>query len=119
MTLFDPNNIVINLCAKGMECELNQKPDEARELFLEAWYKAEADFEKFIAAHYVARHQNSIIAKLTWDEIALGHALKINDEGMRTNFASLYLNIAKCHEDLNDFDRALKNYQLAQSYTDN
>jgi hypothetical protein len=39
MTLFDPNNIVINLCAKGMECELNQKPDEARELFMEAWNK--------------------------------------------------------------------------------
>ena len=30
---------------------------------------------------------------------------------------SLYLNIAKGLEDLGDFDKALKNYKLAASYT--
>lgn len=29
----------------------------AKELFLQAWHAAVNDFEKFTAAHYVARHQ--------------------------------------------------------------
>lgn len=32
-------------------------------------------------------------------------------------YPSLYLNIAKCYEDLNDSDNAYSNYQLASSYT--
>jgi hypothetical protein len=49
---------------------------------------------------------------------ALEFASKINDENIRGAFPSLYLNIAKCHEDLNDFSNARDNYKLALSYTD-
>ncbi len=35
---------------------------------------------------------------------------------MVSTFPSLYLNIAKCYEDLNDFDNAQKNYEAALSY---
>ena len=115
---FDSNNKVIQLCAKGMEMETNQKPGEAQTLFLQAWNEATNDFEKFTAAHYVARHQKSIQDKLKWDEIALAFALKINDSSMAANYPSLYLNIAKCYEDLKDFDNAQKNYQVALSYAD-
>lgn len=62
--------------------------------------KAADDFEKFTAAHYVARHQKSVEDKLNWDETALAFTLKINDRNMRTSYPSLYLNIAKCYEDL-------------------
>lgn len=34
-------------------------------------------------------------------------------------FPSLYLNIAKCYEDLNDRERAKKSYELANSYSSN
>jgi len=115
---FDSSNKVIQLCAKGMEMETNQKPEEAQTLFLQAWNDAANDFEKFTAAHYVARHQKSIQDKLKWDEIALAFALKINDSSMTANYPSLYLNIAKCYEDLKEFDNAQKNYQVALSYAD-
>jgi rifampin ADP-ribosylating transferase len=39
--------------------------------------------------------------------------LKINDDNVKGAFPSLYLNIAKCFEDLNDFTNARENYQLA------
>ena len=115
---FDSNNKVIQLCAKGMEMENNQKSEEAQRLFLQAWNDATTDFEKFTAAHYVARHQKSIQDKLKWDEIALAFALKINDSDMMANYPSLYLNIAKCYEDLKDLESAQKNYQVALSYAD-
>jgi len=98
--------------------EVKLKHGEAKLLFLQAWSEASTDLEKFAAAHYVARHQASVQEKLNWDETALTFALKINDEGMKANYPSLYLNIAKCYEDLEDFDKAQKNYRLALSYVE-
>jgi rifampin ADP-ribosylating transferase len=115
---FDPNNNVVKLCAQGMEMEGKGNPEGAGRLFLQAWNEAVNDFEKFTAAHYVARHQKSVADKLKWDETALQLALKINDDTIKGTYPSLYLNIAKCYEDLNDFDNARKNYQLARSFSD-
>ena len=98
--------------------EDNGKPDEASRLFLQAWDKATSDFEKFIAAHYVARYQKNVPAKLKWIETALQFALKINNDSVKGAFPSLYLNLAKCYEDLSDLDNAKKNYELAVSFTD-
>jgi tetratricopeptide (TPR) repeat protein len=113
----DPNNKIVKLCAQGMEMEGKGNPEEASKYFLQAWNEATNDFEKFTAAHYVARHQKSVADKLNWDETALQLALKINDDTIKGSYPSLYLNIAKCYEDLNDFDNARKNYQLALSFT--
>ncbi|HEX4371846.1 MAG TPA: rRNA adenine methyltransferase [Puia sp.] len=113
---FDTNNNIVKLCAQGMMLEGEGKPGEAQEIFLQAWNESINDLEKFTSAHYVARHQKTIADKLHWDETALNFALRINDEGMKTNYPSLYLNIAKCYEDLNDHNNAEKNYQLAFSF---
>ena len=113
---FDPNNNIIKLCAQGMDMEGKGKSEEANELFIEAWNKATNDFEKFTAAHYVARHQKTVADKLKWDETALDLAMKINDDNVKESFPSLHLNIAKCYEDLNDFTNARKHYQLALSF---
>lgn len=112
---FDPNNHVVKLCAEGMNMEGQGKPAEAYELFQKAWDEATNDLEKFTAAHYVARYQNNVADKLKWDETALNLALKL--EGTEGAYPSLYLNIAKCYEDLNQLDKARANYQLALSYT--
>lgn len=56
--------------------------------------------------------------KLKWDKTCLQFALKLNDETMRSSYPSLYLNIGKCYEDLNDFDHAKENYLLAFSFSD-
>jgi tetratricopeptide (TPR) repeat protein len=114
---FDPNNKIVKLCAEGMTLEGEGKKEEALRLFLQAWGESTNDFEKFTSAHYIARHQKSIAEKLQWDETALNLALKIKDRNMNEVHPSLYLNIAKCYEDLEDLDNAKKNYQLAFSFT--
>jgi len=114
---FDPNNKIVKLCARGMELEGEGKNDEASKVFLEAWEQASDDKEKFTAAHYVARHQQSIADKLAWDETALELALKIKDASVKGAYPSLYLNIAKGYEDLEEFEKAAKNYETALTYT--
>ena len=115
---FNPNNNVIKLCVQGMDMEEKGKPGEASRIFLQAWNEATNDFEKFTAAYYVARHNESVSEKLKWLETSLQFALKINDVTVKAAFPSLYSKIAKCYEDLSDHDNAKKNYELANSFTD-
>ena len=114
---FDPSNNVIKLCLQGMDMEAKGNPEEASRIFHQAWNEATNDFEKFTAAYYVARHQENVRDKLKWLETSLQFALKINDVTVKAAFPSLYLNIAKCYEDLSDVDNAKKNRELANSFT--
>jgi tetratricopeptide (TPR) repeat protein len=113
---FNPSNNIVKLCLRGMGMDEKGRPEEAIRLFLQAWNEATNDFEKFIAAHCVSRHQENVSDKLKWLETALQFALNINDDTVKSAFPSLYLNIAKCYEDLNDPDKAKKYYELATSY---
>jgi len=100
-----------------MAMEEKGKPGEASRLFLQAWNEATNDFEKYLAAHYVARHQESVADKLKWLETALQFALKINDDAVTSAFPALYSNIAKCYEESGDPDNAKKNNELAVSFS--
>jgi rifampin ADP-ribosylating transferase len=93
---FSPRNNIVKLCLQGMGME------EASKLFLQAWNEATIDFEKFLAAHCIARHQKNVIDELKWLETALQFALKINDDSVKNAFPSLYFKIGKCYEDLNN-----------------
>jgi rifampin ADP-ribosylating transferase len=115
---FDPNNNIIKLCLQGMNLEAEGEPEEASRLFLQAWNEATNDFEKFTAAYYVARRQQIVSDKLKWLDTALRFALKINNDAVKSAFPSLYSNIAKCYERLNDAGNAEKNYELAMSFKD-
>jgi rifampin ADP-ribosylating transferase len=115
---FDPRNNVIKLCIQGMDMEAKGEADEASRIFLQAWNEATNDFEKFIAAYYVARHQKDVRDKLKWLKTSLQSALEINDVTVHAAFPSVYLDIAKCYEELNDSDNARKNHELANSLTD-
>ena len=112
---FDPNNNIVKLCIQGMDMEGKGRPEEANRLFLQAWNEATTDFEKFLAAHFVAQHQKNIPDRLKWLETVLQFALKVNNESVESAFPSLYLNLAKCYDDLSDIDNAKKNYELAAS----
>jgi rifampin ADP-ribosylating transferase len=114
---FNPNNNIIKLCIQGMDLEEKGKPGEASGIFFQAWNESTNDFEKFIAAYYVARHQQNVSDKLKWLEISLELALKINDPSVNGALPGLYSNIAKSYEDLNDHDNAKKNNHLANSIT--
>ena len=77
---FSPNNNIIKLCLQGMGMEEAGNFEEAGRLFMQAWNEATDDFEKFTAAHYVARHQQTVDDKLHWDKTALQHALNIQEQ---------------------------------------
>ncbi len=115
---FDPENNIVKLCAGAMEMEGKGQPEEAHKLSLQAWNESTNDFERFTAAHYVARHQKTVADKLKWDSIALQMALKIDDDTMKLGYPSLYLNIAKCHEELHERDLARRNYESGLSFID-
>jgi len=113
---FSPFNKVVKLCIQGMEMEEKGKAEEAGKLFLQNWDEATNDFEKFLAAYYIARHQKTVPDKLKWLETTLQFALKVNDEAVKSAFPSIYLNIAKCYEELKNPDKAKENFDLANSY---
>jgi len=112
---FNPNNHVVRLCMQGMDRQSNAKPEEANGLFLQAWSEATNDFERFIAAHFVARHQANLADKLQWFQMALQFALKVNDNSVAAAFPSLYASIAECQEALGDHANAKTNHDLAIS----
>lgn len=112
---FNPGNNVINLCVQGMGMEGQGKPEEASRLFLQAWNEAENDFEKYIAAYYVARHQDNVPNELKWLETALRFARKVNNVAAASAFPGLYSKIAECYQELGDAENAKKYFELANS----
>ncbi|GEO02783.1 hypothetical protein AAE02nite_04470 [Adhaeribacter aerolatus] len=115
---FNSNNHIVKRCLQGMVMEENGQPEEASKLFQQAWHEATNDFEKFLAAYYVARQQKNIADKLKWLETALGFALKINNDAVKSAFPALYLNIAQCYADLGEPEKAKQQDALATTFKD-
>lgn len=113
---FSPHNKIVKLCLQAMGEEDKGNLEEAGKLFLQAWNEAANDHEKFLAAYYVSRHQKTASDRLQWLETALQLGLKINDDSVKSAFPSLYGNIAKCYEELNEPDKAKKNAELANTF---
>jgi len=112
---FDPENPVVKLCSEGMMAEAEEN-DAAKVLFEKAWTIASDDFEKFIAAHYIARHQHDKAENLKWNKLSLAHAIAADDEAIKSCYPSLYLNVGKSYEDIGDHSAAKQNYLTAKSY---
>lgn len=100
-----------------MDLEGKGRPEDANEIFMKAWSETTNDFEKFIAAYFVARHRTNVRDKLKWFKSSLQFALKINDVTVTSALPALYSNIAKCFEHLSNHTNAKKNYELASSFT--
>jgi len=112
---FDPNNAIIKLCMSGMGLEDSGNSEDAITMFHKAWHETTDDYERFIASYYLARIQKSITDKLKWMKTSLQCALKINDDNVKSAYSTLYLNIAKCYEELGDSANAKRNYELSNS----
>jgi tetratricopeptide (TPR) repeat protein len=113
---FNPKNPIVKLCIQGMALEENGQPAEAGKIFMQAWNEATNDFEKFLAAYYVARNKEAIADKIKWLETALQFALKVNDIAANSALPNLYSNIAKCYDDLGEAEMAKKKYELATKF---
>ena len=66
--VFDPTNKIVKLCLQGMGMEESGNPEEAGKIFLQAFNESENELEKFLTAHYVARHQKNATDQLKWLE---------------------------------------------------
>lgn len=114
---FDPNNKIVQLCTEGMNAAATGQPDTAHHLFRQAWDLADNDFDALTAAHFLARHQTTQEDTLKWNLEALHRAFAIKSEEIKGYYPSLYLNVAKAYEDLNNLPTAVQHYQLAASYS--
>lgn len=114
---FDLNNYIIQQCLKGIAMDEQGNSEEAKNIFLSAWEKASNDFEKYITAHFVSKHQSNVQDRLQWLLTTLQFAQKTNSRAVISAFPSLYANIAKSYEELNDPANAKKYYDLADSFT--
>lgn len=90
----DPESHVVRLCVEGMQAETEGRNTRAHELFQQAWDLAADDYEACIAAHYLARHQNSPEETLRWNQECLDRADRVGDERVAGFYASLYVNMA-------------------------
>lgn len=130
--LVDPENRVAKLCVAGMQAEAAGHFVEARACFEQAWAARQNDLDACIAAHYQARHQQTLERILHWNQEALRYADAVSrqidhatgtgkgkdngesDAEITAFYPSLYLNLGKSYEDLGDATRARHYYQLAQ-----
>jgi rifampin ADP-ribosylating transferase len=112
---FDPHNHVVQLCLQGMQSEETGHFEAAVRLFDQAWNEASNDFERFIAAWYIAGLQTEAAEKLKWYESALQLAFSVNNEMVKAAFPSLYTRLANCYEELRDVDRAKQHRGLASA----
>lgn len=110
---FNPGNHVVKRCLEGMELEGRGKNLEAAGVFMQAWNEATNDFEKFLAAYYVARHQDTVGKRIEWLNSALACAAKVNDESVRAGMVALHERLAKCYEELNDASNVRVHQDLA------
>jgi tetratricopeptide (TPR) repeat protein len=100
-----------------MQAEAEHRFEHARALFTQAWETRQNDYEACVAAHFLARQQDSPQEMLHWNEVALEHADAVEGDNVRDSvrefYPSLYLNLGACHEALGQREEALRCYQLA------
>jgi tetratricopeptide (TPR) repeat protein len=114
----DASNPVVQLCAAGMMAEGRGRSGDARDLFARAWAASTDDFDRCVAAHYLARLQGSPEETLHWNREALARADAVKDDRVRGFYPSLYLNLGRSYEDIGDRAEARWYYAVAAERVD-
>jgi hypothetical protein len=106
----------VALCADGTAAEFAGRLDDARRLFAEAWAAACDDYDRAVAAHYVAHLEHEPAAHLEWNQLALVHA----ERAERTDpalvaplYGSLYVSLGHAYEVVGNRIEADRHYALA------
>lgn len=111
----DTSRPVIQLCIQGTQAEYRGHLEAARLFYEKAWELANDDVERCIAAHYMARFQETPEERLHWNQEALDRANAVTDEDVKTFYPSLYLNLGQSYEALGNEVEAKRYFDLAAS----
>lgn len=111
----DTSRPSVQLCIRGTQAEYQGRPEEAKALYEQAWESAENNVDRCIAAHYVARFQETLEDRLHWNQMALDFAKTIEDDEVKSFYPSLYLNMGQSYEALGNQAAAKYYYDLAAS----
>lgn len=109
----DLSNPVIQLCIQGSRAEFAHRLEDARSLYQQAWEARTDNYDACIAAHYVARFQDSVEESLRWNQLALKHADAVNDDRVKDFYPSLYLSLGSSYELMENQTEAQRYYDLA------
>jgi hypothetical protein len=109
----DLDNNVIKLCIEGTRAEFEHRLEEAHILYKQAWEARTDDYDACIAAHYVARFQDSAEESLHWNQLAVKHANAVDDEKVKEFYPSLYLCLGRSYELVDNQGEADRYYELA------
>jgi tetratricopeptide (TPR) repeat protein len=111
--VMDLNNMIIRFCLEGTQAEFEGRNEDACELYWRAWEAVTDDYEACIAAHYVARCQDSPEEIFHWNQEALERANAVDEERVKDFYPSLYLNLGHSYELLGNQVEAEKYYSQA------
>ena len=109
----DTNNPVIIHCIEGIWAELDDRPDDARIHYQRAWKASTNDYEACIAAHYLARAQDTPEASLQWHMRALELAYASPQENVHDFYPALHMSIGHAYKQLGGMVQAQRYYRLA------
>lgn len=102
MIEFSPFNNVVQHCLQGMEQESLGNKESALQVLFQGWEMALDDYEKFLTAYFVARHQEIPSERLKWFQTALMYILKVDHEGAKSALPGIYEQIAHCFQQSGD-----------------
>ena len=98
---------------KGIQAEYEGRLADAASCYHQAWAEAADHYEACIAAHYVARTQESPNDIFHWNQEALILADKVHDERVSAFYPSLYVNLGRSYQLLGNQAEAERYYMLA------
>lgn len=111
--MIDLDNHVVQLCIDGVHAEFEGRLDDARALYQQAWDAAHDDYEACIAAHYVARFQETPAAIFHWNQEALRRADAVAGSRVEAFYPSLYLSMGYACEQIGNPAEAQRYFDLA------
>ncbi len=109
----ESNNPVITLCVEGIWAETENRFDDARQCYQQAWDSCTDEYEACIAAHYLARSQTSLEESLRWNLQALQIAYSVKDKRVRDFLPTLYMSLGHAYKRLGGSVQAQRYYRLA------
>jgi len=112
----DLSKSTVNLCILGTQAELERRFSDARRLYEEAWRCATDDYEKCIAAHYVAHLEGDSAEALKWNLAALSHGERADAALISGFLPSLYVNLGRSYELAGDAVQSAHYYELAAKH---